>query len=71
MKRKTRSIIGLLLIISMVALAGCGSKTEDPGPPPSDVINPGNSTGDNMQSENDGTVYDGDVLENAVSVRIG
>ena len=71
MKRKTRSIIGLLLIISIVALAGCGSKTEDPGPPPSDVVNPGNSTGDNAQSENNGTAYDGDVLEKAVSVRIG
>ena len=71
MKRKTRSIIGLLLIISMVVLVGCGSKTEDPGPPPSDVVNPGNSTGDNTQSGNDGIAYDVDVLENAVSVRIG
>ena len=71
MKRRMCLITGLLLIIGMVALAGCGSKTEDPGPPPSDVINPGNSTGDNTQSENEGTTYDGDVLENAVSVRIG
>ena len=79
MKKFTTLITVLLLIASMAAFTGCGSQTKDPGPPPEDVINPENSgntsvedsTGDDIQNENDGTSDEGDILENAVSVRIG
>ena len=79
MKKITTLVTALLLIVSMIALTGCGSQTEDPGPPPADVINPDNSgdtsaensTGDGTQNENDETSDESDILENAVSVRIG
>ncbi|MCH5264559.1 MAG: hypothetical protein J1F02_01570 [Lachnospiraceae bacterium] len=66
----------VLLIISMVALAGCSSQTENPGTPPADVINPDREgeagiTDENSQNGNSTSAYEGDVLENAVSVRIG
>ena len=64
MKRLTSWLMALLLIVCAVALAGCGAKTEDPGPPPEEIINPGGGAA----NENNGT--DG-VLENAVTVRIG
>ena len=67
MKKRIALTMAFLLAVSMAALTGCGQQAEDPGPPPSDVVNPGGSA----QSGNDGTAYDGDVLENAVSVRIG
>ena len=79
MKKFTTLAAVLLLIVSMTAFTGCGSQTEDPGPPPADVINPGNSgdtsaddsTGDGTQNESDETSEESDILENAVSVRIG
>ena len=79
MKKITTLVTVLLLIVSMTAFTGCGSQTEDPGPPPADVINPDNSgnisaensTGDGTQNENDETSDESDILENAVSVRIG
>ena len=64
MKRITALIMATLLIVYAAALAGCGAKADDPGPPPEEIINPsGGAAG-----ENHGT--DG-VLENAVTVRIG
>ena len=79
MKKLTTLIMTLVLTISMAALTGCGSQTEDPGPPPENVINPGNSvepssngsTGDDVQDENSDTSGEGGILENAISVRIG
>lgn len=79
MKKITTLITALLLGVSMVAFSGCGSQTEDPGPPPADVVNPENSedttvedgTGNDKQNEDDGTSNKNDILENAVSVRIG
>ena len=79
MKKLTTLIMTLVLTINMAALTGCGSRTEDPGPPPSEVINPDNSvdsssdnsTGDDAQNENSETSVEGGVLENAISVRIG
>ena len=85
MKKFIKLITTLLLIVSMAAFTGCGSRTEDPGPPPADVINPVNSgnmlseesTGDSVQNENStqnengDTSGESDILENAVSVRIG
>lgn len=69
--KKLTALTALLLALSMTALTGCGSKTEDPGAPPRDVIDQGSSTTDNTQSENNAAVDEGDVLKNAVSVRIG
>lgn len=91
MKKRMNVMLALLLTLSMTALVGCSSKTEDPGTPPAEVINPenstddgvqsesstddsaqiDNSTDDSVQSENSGTADEGDVLEHAVSVRIG
>ena len=84
MKKLIALIIALLLTVSFAALAGCSSQPEDPGTPPENVINPGNSedtsSGNNNSSNgtsttspsgNDGTANVSDVLENAVSVRIG
>ena len=79
MKKSTPLITVLLLILSMAAFTGCGSQTEDPGPPPADVINPDisestsaeNSTGADTQIENDEISEESDILENAVSVKIG
>ena len=81
MKRLVALILALLLTVSLAALTGCSSQTEDPGKPPENVINPGNSgdassnnnnnTGTSTPNGNGGTAYSGDVLENAVSVRIG
>lgn len=71
MKRIVALVLVLLLALGMTALTGCRSQTEDPGPPPENVINPDNNAEDNTQNENSGTAYDGDILENAVSVRIG
>ena len=78
MKRVTIWMTALLLVVSMVAFAGCGSQTEDPGPPPENVINAGNAGGtssdrgvDDAQNGGNGAAYEGDILENAVSVRIG
>ena len=96
------------IILSMTALTGCNSTPKDPGPPPSDVVDPGSSTensntnnntvnstsdsisnsiGNGTQSTNSDpqsssstpqsssstpqNIYRGEVLENAVSVRIG
>ena len=71
MKKVTTLILALLLAFSMTFIMGCSSQAEDPGVPPADVINPDNSTGDSTQSGSGGTAYKEDVLENAVSVRIG
>ena len=79
MKKLTTLIMALVLAISMAALTGCGSQTEDPGPPPEEVITPDNSpessldnnTGDDAQNGNSETSAEGGILENAISVRIG
>ena len=76
MKKKIVTMMILLLTINMVILTGCGSQTEDPGTPPADVINPDdsgevNSTDENSQNGSSASAYEGDVLGNAVSVRIG
>ena len=71
MKKFVALMLVLLLALGMAALTGCHSQAEDPGPPPENVINPDHNAEDNTQNANSGTAYDGDILENAVSVRIG
>lgn len=43
--KKTMVLLMALLMTFSVVLSGCGSKTEDPGPPPEDVISPGSTSG--------------------------
>lgn len=71
--KKTMVLLMALLMTFSAVLSGCGSKTEDPGPPPEDVINPGGTLGDgNTEGSDDpGDVYDGEMLEGAVQVSIG
>ncbi|MDE5804600.1 MAG: hypothetical protein K2I22_16970 [Lachnospiraceae bacterium] len=78
MKKMTMWVLTLLLMCSVALFSGCGGKTEDPGEPPAEVINPGQSSEDtdldnNSSEESDtGNADDsGEVLENAISVRIG
>ena len=76
------------ITIGVTALTGCDSKPDDPGTPPSNVINPGSSAGNSNSSTSDsinnetvggdhstGSTQQGtnsaEVLQNAVSVRIG
>ena len=84
---KKISALILALTVSITALAGCDSQPEDPGTPPTNVLNPGNSqsnsdnngnnTGNSTNSTSGSSTgdsaskYDGELLENAVSVRIG
>ena len=68
--KKEIVLMTALLAVGMLALTGCDSQAENPGTPPPDVINPGSNPG-SSQSGNSGTAYEGDILENAVSVRIG
>ena len=67
MRKFNTLVLALLFAIGTTAIVGCGSQAEDPGAPPEEVINSDNSTGDSDK----GTDYEGDVLEDAVSVRIG
>lgn len=78
MKKMTMRVLALLLVCSAVLLSGCGGTAEDPGEPPAEVINPKQSSEDtNLDSdpseESDAGDADdvGEVLENAISVRIG
>lgn len=71
MKKFVALMLVFLLALGTTVLTGCSSQAEDPGPPPENVINPDNNAEGNTQNENSGTAYNGDILENAVSVRIG
>ena len=78
MKKMTMWVWALLLVCNIALLSGCGGRAEDPGEPPAEVVNPGQSSEDtnsdsNPSEESDaGNADDSDeVLENAISVRIG
>ena len=78
MKKMTMRVLALLLVCNAALLSGCGGKAEDPGEPPAEVVNPGQTSEDtnldsNSSEESDtGSADDsGEVLENAISVRIG
>ena len=59
-----KRFFALLLCLCLFSFAGCSNSVEDPGPPPSEIIHP---DGEVQSAQN----YDGSVLENAVTVRIG
>lgn len=71
MKKGFAILLAFVLMIGMAALTGCGSKTEDPGPPPAEVINPDSGASGTTPDENSAAADEGELLENAVSVRIG
>lgn len=88
MKKMTMWVLALLLVCNVALLSGCSGRTKDPGEPPAEVVNPGQSFEDtapdgNLSRDTDsdssssggsniGNADDsGEVLENAISVRIG
>ena len=68
--KKVIVLMTALLAVGMLFLTGCDSQTENPGTPPPDVINPSSDPGSSQGGSN-GMAYEGDILGNAVSVRIG
>ena len=67
----------LLLMCNVALLSDC-SRTEDPGEPPAEVVNPGMSSVDTVsdinsseESDTGNADHNGEILENAISVRIG
>lgn len=78
MKKMTMWVLALLLVCNVALLSGCSGRTKDPGEPPAEVVNPGQSSEDtdsdssSSEESNTGNADDsGEVLENAISVRIG
>ena len=78
MKKMTMRVLAILLVCNVALISGCGGKAEDPGEPPAEVVNPGQSSEDknldsNPSEESDSGNADNsdEVLENAISVRIG
>lgn len=88
MKKMTMWVLALLLVCNVALLSGCSGRTKDPGEPPAEVVNPGQSSEDtapddnlsrdtdsdssSSKESNTGNADDsGEVLENAISVRIG
>ncbi len=80
MKKNKWKILTVLTALGLLVFSGCGTRAEDPGEPPAEVIN-GKSAdaGDNEASiegskagaETGGGVAEGEILSDAVSVRIG
>lgn len=85
MKKMVSFVLAMLLVICMVTFTGCNS-VSDPGTPPENVIHPeqsetaeDNDSGANEytgsveseDAESKNAAYEGELLENAVSVRIG
>ena len=83
MKKLFSALLAIMMITTMLALTGCQNESSDPGTPPEEVIRPGvsdsNNTGNetgNSQSGNSSAngqtpTGSGEMMENAISVRIG
>lgn len=71
MKKTTAILMVLLLTLSMTLFSGCGSAQDDPGAPPPEVVNPSGTDNSDTAQVGDSSAYNGELLENAVSVRIG
>ncbi len=77
MKKDKGKTLAAIFILGVSVLAGCGTRAEDPGEPPAEVIN-GQSTNVENNSVQTGSstnmekTDNGDeILANAISVRIG
>ena len=69
MKKMTMRVLALLLVCNVALLSGCGGRTEDPGEPPAEVVNPNSNPSE--ESDTGNADDSGEVLENVISVRIG
>lgn len=76
--KKTVTLLMVLFMVFSAVLSGCGSKTEDPGPPPEDVINLDSaSAGSSEEAEDDSAdvsdaeISDTEILEGAIQVSVG
>ena len=81
MKQNKMITLAVIVAFGMLVLTGCGSKTENPGEPPAEVIR-GESTdlgmdsvqagsGTDIAESDSGNAYEGEILLDAISVRIG
>ena len=73
MKQNKMITLAVIVAFGMLVLTGCGSKTENPGEPPAEVIR-GESTGlgmDSVQAGSGTDIAESEILSNAISVRIG
>lgn len=71
---KKKIILGIALMLLMSSIVGCGNKAKDPGAPPAEVLQPENTINETTDSETvvqQKEVSTGEILENAVSVKIG
>lgn len=72
MKKIVSVFLTTLMIVSMLALTGCQNEPSDPGTPPEDVIRPSVSDSGNTETGNTNAPSgSGEIMENAISVRIG
>lgn len=65
MKMNKLIIYAVAITLGLTVLSGCGVGAEDPGEPPAEVVN-----GENRNTES-GDIYEGEILADAISVRIG
>lgn len=68
MKMNKLIILGAAIPLGLSVLSGCGADTVNPGEPPAEVVNGGNTVMDDAES---GDIYEGEILTHAISVRIG
>ncbi len=68
MKMNKLIILGAAIPLGLTVLSGCGADTVNPGEPPAEVVNGGNTVMDDAES---GDIYEGEILTHAISVRIG
>lgn len=68
MKKNRLMILAVAITLGLTVLSGCGADTADPGEPPAEVVNGGNTVMDDTES---GDIYEGEILAKAISVRIG
>ncbi len=72
MKKVVSAFLAALITVTMLALTGCQRERSDPGAPPEEVIRPDASDSGNSDSESTRNPSgSGEIMENAVSVRIG
>ena len=68
MKKNRLTILAAITVLGLSVLSGCGAGDKDPGEPPAEVVNGGNTV---MAETEGGDQYEGDILADAISVRIG
>ena len=68
MKMNKLIILAVAIPLGLTVLSGCGADTVNPGEPPAEVVNGGNTVMDDAES---GDIYEGEILTHAISVRIG